>query len=166
MVPATRFAEQNFCSYMREVVRANGESAQYFGDDGNLEFDFVMRLYNTDEAIERVKEQMSERGLSLFEGYAAGISRYLEDTGVDNLAEGDEGCRGEAWVRPVTLDDALRSGHKTILRASADPFYRELVNAVPPADTVAALTPMSDQNAPSGNGTDRSHFARGTVSRI
>ena len=95
------FAEQNFCSYMREVVRANGESAQYFGDDGNLEFDFVMRLYNTDEAIERVKEQMSERGLSLFEGYAAGISRYLEDTGVDNLAEGDEGCRGEAWVRPV-----------------------------------------------------------------
>ena len=44
-----------------------------------------------------------------------------------------------------TLDDALRSGHKTILRASADPFYRELVNAVPPADTVAALTPMSDQ---------------------
>ncbi|MCX2973100.1 hypothetical protein EYC87_05800 [Halieaceae bacterium IMCC8485] len=139
------FAEQNFCSYMREVVRANGESAEYFGDDGNLEFDFVMRLYNTDEAIERVKEQMSERGVSLFEGYAAGISRYLEDTGVDNLAEGDEGCRGEAWVRPVTLDDALRSGHKTILRASADPFYRELVNAVPPADTVAALTPMSDQ---------------------
>ena len=137
------FAEQNFCSYMRDVVRANGQSAEYLGDGGNLEFDFVMRLYNTDEAIERVKEQMSERGISLFEGYAAGITRYLDEVGVDNLAEGAEGCRGEAWVRQITLEDALKSGHKTILRASADPFYRELVNAVPPVDSVAALAPLS-----------------------
>ena len=48
------FAEQNFCSYMRDVVRANGQSAEYLGDGGKLEFDFVMRLYNTDDAIERV----------------------------------------------------------------------------------------------------------------
>ncbi|WP_162845996.1 penicillin acylase family protein [Seongchinamella sediminis] len=137
------FAEQNFCTYMRDVVRANGQSAQYLGEDGNLEFDFVMKLYNTDEAIERVKAQMSERGLALFAGYAAGISRYLDETGVDNLAEGEEGCRGAAWVRPVTLEDALKSGHKTILRASADPFHRELVAAVPPADSVAALAPVS-----------------------
>ena len=137
------FAEQNFCSYMRDIVRANGQSAELLGDDGDLEFDFVMRLYNTDEALAQIKEQMSDRGVALFEGYAAGISRYLDETGVDNLAEGEEGCRGAAWVRPITLDDTLKSGHKTILRASADPFYRELVAAVPPADTVAALAPVS-----------------------
>ena len=82
------FAQQNFCPYMRDVVRANGQSAELLGDEGNLAFDFVMKLYNTDEALERVKAQMSPRGLALFKGYAAGISRYLEDTGVDNLAEG------------------------------------------------------------------------------
>lgn len=138
------FAEQNYCSYMRDVVRANGQSAEFLGDDGDIEFDFVMKLYNTDEALARVKEQMSARGLALFEGYAAGISRYFEETGADNLAEGEEGCRGAAWVRPITLDDTLKSGHKTILRASADPFYRELVDAVPPESGVAALAPIPD----------------------
>lgn len=127
---------------MRDVVRANGRSAEFFGEDGDLAYDFVMKLYNTDEALERVRTQMTERGLALFEGYAAGISRYLADTGVDNLAEGDEGCRGEAWVRPVTLVDVLKSGHKTILRASAEPFYRELVAATPP-ESGLAMRPLS-----------------------
>lgn len=139
------FAQQNFCPYMRDVVRANGQSAELLGDEGNLAFDFVMKLYNTDEALERAKEQMSERGLELFEGYAAGISRYLEDTGVDGLAEGEEGCRGEPWVRAITLDDALKSGHKTILRGSADPFHDELVAATPPDEGVAALYRPSTQ---------------------
>ena len=139
------FAQQNFCSYMRDVVRANGQSAELLGDGGDLAFDFVMKLYNTDEALDRVKAQMSGRGLALFEGYAAGISRYLADTGVDNLAEGDEGCRGEAWVRPITLDDTLKAGHKTILRASADPFANELVAAAPPQDQLASAAPVSKE---------------------
>lgn len=78
------------------------------------------------------KASLSERGIALFEGYAAGISKYLVDTGVDNLAQGEEGCQGEPWVREINLDDALRSAYKTILRASADPFYNELVAAAPP----------------------------------
>ena len=142
------FAQQNFCPYMRDVVRANGQSAELLGEEGNLAFDFVMKLYNTDEALERVKAQMSPRGLALFKGYAAGISRYLEDTGVDNLAEGEEGCRGAAWVRPVTFEDTLKSGHKTILRASADPFYNELVAASPPDQSLSqAALSQEEMNA-------------------
>jgi len=137
------FAQLNYCTYMRDVVRANGRSAELLGDDGNLSYDFVMKLYNTDDAIERVKEQMSERGLALFEGYAAGISRFLADTGAENLAEGDEGCRGEPWVRAITLNDTLKAAHKTLLRASADPFYNELVAAVPPQDQLAAVRPVA-----------------------
>ena len=126
------FAQLNFCPYMKDVVRANGQSAELLGDEGNLSFDFVMKLYNTDEALEIAKAGLSERGLALFEGYAAGISKYLVDTGVDNLAQGEEGCQGEPWVREITFDDALRTAYKTILRASADPFYNELVAAAPP----------------------------------
>ena len=33
-------------------------------------------------------------------GYAAGLNRYLAETGVDNLAEGDEGCRGACLGSP------------------------------------------------------------------
>ena len=66
------FAQQNFCPYMKDVVRANGQSAELLGDDGDLAFDFVMKLYNTDEALARVKAQMSARGLALFEGLCGG----------------------------------------------------------------------------------------------
>jgi len=135
------FARENFCVYMRDVVRANGQSAELLGDDGDLNYDLVMKLYNSDEALERARAQMSERGLALFEGYAAGVSRYLADTGVDNLAEGEEGCRGEPWVREITLMDALKSGHKTILLASADPFHDQLVAAVPPDQVAATAAP-------------------------
>ena len=39
------FAQQNFCSYMRDVVRANGQSAELLGDDGDLRIDdFVYML--------------------------------------------------------------------------------------------------------------------------
>lgn len=139
------FATHNFCPYMRDVVRANGQSAELLGESGNLNYDFVMKLYNTDEAIERAKSQMSERGAALFEGYAAGISRYLRDTGVDNLAEGEEGCRSQAWVREITLEDVLRSGHKTILRASADPFYNELVAAAPPTAALSSVSSIGGE---------------------
>jgi acyl-homoserine-lactone acylase len=135
------FAQLDFCTYMREVVRANGQSAELLGDDGNLSYDFVMKLYNTDAAIEHLKGELSARGVALFEGYAAGISRFLADTGVENLAQGEEGCRGEPWVRAITLNDVLKSAHKTLLRATADPFYNELVAAVPPQGQLAAFSP-------------------------
>lgn len=140
------FAQLDYCTYMREVVRANGQSAELLGEDGNLSYDFVMKLYNTDEAVERVKIQLSERGVALLEGYAAGISRFLADTGVENLAEGEEGCRGEPWVRAVTLNDVLRAAHKTLLRATADPFYNELVAAAPPPGQLAAVRPVAAKN--------------------
>jgi hypothetical protein len=35
----------------------------------------------------------------------AGVNRYLAETGVDNLPEGEEGCRGKSWVRPITVLD-------------------------------------------------------------
>ena len=36
---------------MKEVVRANGDSALYLGEEGSLQQDFVYKLYNTDEYI-------------------------------------------------------------------------------------------------------------------
>lgn len=132
------FAQLNFCTFMRDIVRANGQSAEFLGEDGDLAYDFVMKLYNPDDAIERVSAALSDRGRALFEGYAAGVSRYLADTGVDSLAEGEEGCRGEPWVRAITLGDVLKSAHKSLLRASADPFHNELVAATPPDQLAAA----------------------------
>jgi acyl-homoserine-lactone acylase len=141
------FAQLNFCTFMRDVVRANGQSAELLGDDGDLAYDFVMKLYNTDAAIERSKALLSDRGRALLEGYAVGIARYLADTGVDNLAQGDEGCRGEPWVREITYDDVVKAAHKSLLRASADPFHDELVAASPP-DQLAATAQIAKHEIP------------------
>ena len=88
------YATQNYCVVMAEFVRSAGESSRYL-DDGDLELDLVMKLYNTDERIQRIfLDAMPDYLLELGEGYVAGLNRYLADTGVDNLAEGEEGCRG------------------------------------------------------------------------
>jgi acyl-homoserine-lactone acylase len=134
---AYAFAQENYCVVMAEYVRAAGESARYLGDDGDLNFDFVMKLYNDAPALERMRAALPARALELATGYAAGLNRYLAETGVDNLAEGEEGCRGAEWVRTVDQDDVIRMLHKLILRASADPLVDLIVAAQGP-ESVAA----------------------------
>ncbi len=107
---AYAYAQQNYCVIMKEYVRANGESARYFGDEGDINEDLVFKLFNDDERIDRLlNEELSEFVVEMLEGYAAGINRYLEDTGVDQLAEGDEGCRDAPWVREISLRDISAS---------------------------------------------------------
>ena len=127
------YAMENFCTVMREYVRSAGDSARYFGDDGDLNSDLVMKLYNRDERVEAMLASLEDYTVETLRGYVAGINRYLNETGVDNLAEGDEGCRGEPWVRELTLDDAVRLIHRTVLVASGQPLANLIVAATAPA---------------------------------
>jgi len=134
---AYAYAKDNFCTVMREYVRAAGESARYLGDDGDLTDDLIYKLFNDDARIQRIFiDGMPDYIVDVAEGYAAGINRYLRETGVDNLAEGDEGCRGAEWVREVDIFDVGRLIHKAILVASAGPLA-PLTVAAEPGDQVA-----------------------------
>ncbi|MEZ5572591.1 MAG: penicillin acylase family protein [Halioglobus sp.] len=136
------YARENFCTLMREYVFAAGESARYFGDDGDLNSDFVMKLYNSDERVDRmIAEDLQDNIVENLTGYAAGFNRYLKETGVDNLAEGDEGCRGAAWVREVDLRDVVRMLHKTVLIGSAGPLTDYIVAAQPSAQMANVKVP-------------------------
>ncbi len=127
------YALENFCTVMREYVYAAGESARYWGDAGDLNSDFVMKLYNSDERVQKMlDEDLEDYTVQSLTGYVAGINRYLRETGVDNLAEGEEGCRGEPWVRELTLQDAVRLIHRTVLVASGQPLAGYIVAATPP----------------------------------
>ncbi len=134
------YAKENYCVIMKEYVRAAGESARYLGEEGDLNFDFVMKLYNDAAAVERMEAALSPQMLELGAGYVAGLNRYLNETGVDNLAAGDEGCRGADWVRLVDRNDLIRQLHKLILRASADPLADWIVAAQPPQGVAAAAS--------------------------
>ncbi|MEH6592160.1 MAG: penicillin acylase family protein [Halioglobus sp.] len=139
------FAQHNYCVLMKEVVRGQGRSAELLGDDGDLALDFVMKLYNSDASLERIKADLPDRVQDMLSGYAAGMNRYLADTGVDNLAEGDEGCRGASWVSEISEDDFLRFGHKVLMVGSSVAFANELVAAVPPAQDMVAAVSLSPE---------------------
>jgi acyl-homoserine-lactone acylase len=133
-------AQQSYCVVMAEYVRAAGESARYLGEDGDLEDDLVMKLVNDTPRIERLYQTLPEYFQQNLVGYTAGLNRYLNETGVANLAEGDEGCRGAEWVREVDAIDAVRLIHKTILIGSALPLASFTV-AAEPLDAVASAWP-------------------------
>lgn len=139
------YARENFCTLMREYVYAAGESMRYLGDAGDMNSDFVMKLYNDDARIARmIDEDLPEYVVDNLRGYAAGVSRYFSETGADNLAEGEEGCRGEEWVREVDLNDVVRLIHRTVLVGSAQPLADFIVGAEPGEEVAQASLPKTD----------------------
>lgn len=138
---AYAYARDNYCVVMKEFVRAEGESARYLADKGDLNLDLVLKLTNSNARIGEVFEQdVPGYIVELMAGYAAGLNRYLTETGVDNLAEGEEGCLGAEWVREVDVVDVGQLLHKRILRGSSEPLADFMVAAQPPAET-AFLAP-------------------------
>lgn len=144
------YAQDNFCVLMREVVRANGESTRWFGEDeGSVADDFVYTYLNTDESVrEQLLARVSPDLQALVRGYAAGLDRYLEETGVASLPEGPEGCRGAEWVRPITEIDLGKVYRKLILRASTGALAPVIVAADPPTASMASLTPPPNESTP------------------
>jgi len=128
---------------MKEVVRANGESLRWFGEDGgNLADDLVYRFFSSDEYIEDVFIGAAADTLqALSRGYADGFNRYLDETGVENLAEGPEGCRDEDWVRPITEIDLGKVYRKLILRAGIGTLARLIQEAEAPVMSLTSAGP-------------------------
>jgi acyl-homoserine-lactone acylase len=140
------YGQDNFCVLMREIVSSNGHAARYWGEDYAND-DFVYRMLNSDEFIrDEFIAQTSEDVQELMKGFAAGFNEYLEDTGVENLAEGPEGCRGEDWVRPISDLDVAKRLHKLILFAgiAADLGGAKVTNLIMAASEAAPTQSMAD----------------------
>lgn len=140
------FARENYCTLMREYVYAAGESARYLGEDGDINSDLVYKLVNSDERINRLYGEFPQHIQDNLAGYAAGVNRYLRETGADKLAEGEEGCRNAEWVREVDTRDVVRLLHKLVLRGSTGPLA-DFTVAANPGDSVAAAVPAGSDVA-------------------
>lgn len=116
------YAQDNFCVGMREIIFSIGRSAELLGEDeGDLNADLLFTYLTGDrETFEQeFINPLPQRVKDLNEGYAAGFNRYLQETGVDNLPEGDFGCRGEDWVMPVNATDLFLLQRRQALRGSS-----------------------------------------------
>ena len=135
------YAQDNYCVLMKEIVKANGQSSKYFeGDDVSYSNDVVFTLLNTNAYINDLINKSPRLLQDTIAGYVRGMNLHLEQTGVDGLAEGEEGCRGEAWVREITELDLGKMLHKLILRASADAVAGLLAAQEGPEAATAKVT--------------------------
>lgn len=143
------YAEDNFCVAMREIVYATGRSAELMGEaEGSVESDFLFRYLNGDKADFKREfvDGLPQFVRDLAEGYTRGMNRYLEETGKDNLPEGDLGCRNADWVFAFDSVDLFLYLRREALRGSSDQglFRRAILGADGPdaGDTPAAAAGM------------------------
>ncbi|TDG12044.1 hypothetical protein E2F43_16945 [Seongchinamella unica] len=118
------FAQDNYCMLITEIIRASGQSLEFFGEaQGSEDTDFIFSLVNNNsegQLRERYLSQQPEYILELVEGYAAGYNRYLRETGVDNLPDTDPDCRGAHWVREIQAIDLWKYFRRIQLQGSTD----------------------------------------------
>jgi acyl-homoserine-lactone acylase len=151
------FAQDNFCLLAEDVTTVNGERSKYFGPDGtfdssggggfvpNLVGDFHYRIVNEPALVEVAWAKQPTEIKHLARGYAAGVNRWLRDTGVANLPEA---CRNAPWVRPVTELDLIRSMRRFAGAGGLENFILGLYSAQPPANAAAADRPAYKPAAP------------------
>lgn len=117
------YAQDNFCVTMREIVYATGRSAEFMGEAaGDPASDFVFRFLNgsRESFRERFVDVLPARVRELGAGFAAGMNRYLRETGRSNLPEGAAGCRNAEWVYPIDDVDLWMYLRRIALRLSSD----------------------------------------------
>ncbi len=147
------FAQDNYCALMQEIVRAGGESMAQFGEAaGDEDTDFIFTLVNNNDEGQLEDKYLSVQPayvLELVAGYAAGYNRYLSETGVENLPQGEPDCRNASWVRPITAIDLWKYFRRIQLQSSTDQgiVKRAILDATGPG--VAATATASQQ--PSGD---------------
>jgi len=125
--------EDSVCIIAEQIVTVRGERAQYFGagpvapgnDTPNVESDIYYRVTGQAEALRRAFAGSSADARALITGFAAGYNRYLRDAAARLPAP----CAGQAWVRPMSADDALLILQGSLL---APVFLRQVAAAAPP----------------------------------
>ena len=109
-------AEDNVCEIAERYVTVSGERAMYLGrgeKDANIASDLYHKRLIASGEMEKLlngaadsPDTPSADARALARGYAAGFSRFVKETGVDNIT--DPRCKGMPWVREITETDYWR----------------------------------------------------------
>lgn len=137
-------AEDNICMIAEQTVTLRGERARWFGPgagDANIASDlYHRRILALGEIEARLNgpagdlDTPSAAARGFVAGFAAGVSRYLADTGVENI--NDARCAGAEWVRPLSAED--------VWLGALTPPYGNPIADVAGAQPPAAPAPQND----------------------
>lgn len=134
------FAQDRYCTLADQILKVRSQRARYFGpgdDNANILSDFAyLGLEVLDEA-ETALSSMPDDGLAMLEGYVAGLNKYLEDTGVDNIP-GE--CAGAQWIEPIEATSLMAYYLDVAMLAGSRNFLDAIANAAPPGSETQSLT--------------------------
>jgi acyl-homoserine-lactone acylase len=151
------FAQDNLCTMAEDYVTVEGERSRYFGPDGsyyqggngvtanNLDSDFFFQQIKDSGIVDKLLAKAPPLGpkpevRQAVRGYVAGYNRYLHDVGGPNGVP-DPRCRGKAWVRPITTQDAYLRFYQLVELASGDVAIPGIAQAQPPTPSLPLSPP-------------------------
>ena len=136
-------ASQQLCTLADTYTTVRGERSKYFGGSvdapnfiSNLDSDFFWKRVRKEGTVQKMMKLKPPNGplpiiKQVVKGYAAGYNAYLKKTGVRNLP--DPRCRGEAWVKPISVLDAYMRFYQLLGYGSTDPSMDGIATAQPPS---------------------------------
>ena len=160
------FAQDNLCTMASDYVTVEAQRSRYFGPGGsyiqrangvyvtNLDSDLFFRQIIDAHTVERLIRGLSPAELQLEAGYVRGYNHYLASVGG---AQGipDPACRGQAWVKPITVQDSYLRFYQLMLLLGEDTAIGGIAQAAPPPAQQSAA------GARSGHGRSGRPAARG-----
>ncbi len=135
-------ASQQLCTLADTYTTVRGERSLHFGAAteapngiSNLDSDFFWKRVRKEGTVQKMMKLKPPNGplpivKDVVRGYVAGYNAYLRKTGVKKLP--DPRCRGEAWVKPITVLDAYMRFYQLLGYGSTDPSMDGIAQAQPP----------------------------------
>jgi len=149
------YAEENICLLLDKVLQVRGERSRYLGPDhpaqmgtsvevSSLASDLFYRSRYDRDALARAYRRTGSEVSEITKGYAAGVNRYLRETGVENLPEP---CRGAEWAGPVEEED-LYLWYASLASLAGNQLFVEAIAAARPPGTEGGEREASRLPAP------------------
>ena len=143
------FAKDNLCTMANGYITVEAQRSRYFGPSGsyiqrasglvenNLESDIYFQQIIDSHIVQHLAQGLNADEKQTVAGYVKGYNTYLADVGG---AEGvpDPTCRGQAWVKPITVLDAYMRVYQLMLEGSSDVAISGITEAAPPTAAQAA----------------------------
>ncbi len=147
-------AQDNVCQTAQQLVTVRGERSLHFGPAAqallgirslpNEQVDFFIAAHMDDAALDKAWSRVSADGHALARGHVAGYNRYLADAAASLPAA----CRGQPWLKPMTLTEYRRMAEVSSVQAGIAALADGLLAAKPPAAAAASRSRADDAAPP------------------
>src|SRR5215472_1535339 len=155
------FAKDNLCTMANDYVTVEAQRSRYFGPTGvdiqrgngvvvsNLDSDLFFQQIIDSGVVQHLAQALSPAEKQVEAGYTKGYNAYLAHVG-GAAGVPDPTCRGQAWVKPITVLDSYLRFYQLMLVGSSDAVITGIAGAAPPKAGQAAAAPSAASTARTG----------------